>query len=200
LLTRRRLAAVFVVVLIAALVALAVSSFVWAKSYAPLRVTAYGPGFGVSERPVGSNDDPLCAASAPCGHLAFVIHGDRTRIAEFHLVVKNDGRWPITIRRPDLDVYCTRVVTFGNCLQPEALRRAPPRSAGAQAVTAGRFRPLRVAARASADLWVRFAAGCQKHEPGYGEGAYTLPLVYRYLGHFERTQNVPMPFDVVYIC
>ncbi len=201
-LTRRRLAIVLAVVVFAALTALAASSWVWAKSYAPLRVTAYGPGVGVAGRPVGSSDDgPLCpAAFNTCGHLAFVVHGDHTRIAEFHLVVKNDGRWPVTIRRTDLDAYCGQDVTFGNCFLPQALRRAPPAGASADVQTAGPFRPLRVDAHASADLWVRFVASCQKHEPGYGAGSYALPLVYRYLGHFERTQNVQMPFDVVYIC
>jgi hypothetical protein len=190
LLSRGRLAIAIAIVVLAGLIALAVSSFVWAKSYAPLRVTAYGPGFGVSKRPVGSNKDFACsAASADCGQLAFVVYGDRTRTAEFRVVVKNDGRWPVTIRRLDLDRYCTREVTFANCFQPDALRRA-----------SGPFHSLRVAAHASADLWVRFVSNCRKHEPGYGYGSYALPLVYRYLGHFERTQNVQLPFDVDYLC
>jgi hypothetical protein len=189
---------VIVVVVIAALVALAVSSFVWAKSYAPLHVTAYGPGFGVSERPVGSGDDPTCLR--PCGHLGFVVRGKGTRIAEFHVVVKNDGRWPVTIQRAELESYCMLPINSDICIELQALRRGPRGDDPSRSPTAGPFRPLRVAAHGSAEVWVRLLTNCRIHEDGYRSGAYSLPLVYRYLGHFERTQNVLMPFDVVFIC
>jgi hypothetical protein len=110
--------ALALVLAVAILVALVVSALVWAKSYAPLRVTAYGPGFGVSEQPVGS-ESTACLDFTGCGHLAFVIHGDGRRIAEFHVVVKNDGRWPVTIRSADLHSYC------GLPIKPEQLLRAP---------------------------------------------------------------------------
>jgi len=187
-LTRRRFAVVLGVVLLAGVAALGVSAWVWAKSYSPLRVTAYGPGVGVSAQPVGGGDDAACpAASHGCGQLAFIVRGARTRIAEFHLVVKNDGRWPITIQRRDVALPCH----VGNCLLIQSLRSTR---------TAGRFHPLRVDAHASADVWVRFRSTCRQHQPGYGSGSYTLPLAYRYLHVFEHTQNVQMPFDVDYLC
>jgi hypothetical protein len=199
-LTRRRLAIAIALVLFAAVAALAVSSWVWAKSYSPLRVTAYGPGFGVSERPAGASDSACTEAFNGCGHLAFVVHGKGTHVAEFQVVVKNDGRWPVTIRRADLHSYCTLPINVDNCFELQSLRQGPPRYTGARAPTAGPFRPLRVAAHASADVWVRMLTSCYKHETGYRGGSYALPLVYRYLSVFERTQNVSMPFDIDFVC
>jgi hypothetical protein len=199
-LTRRRIVVAIAVVLVAILTALAVSSFVWAKSYAPLRVTAYGPGFGVSRRPVGSNPSVVseCGTLSGCGHLAFAVRGKRTHFAEFHVVVKNDGRWPITIRRRNLESYCTLPINVNNCIELHALRQGPPGTNGLSTRPLG---PLRVPAHASTDLWVRFLTSCRKHDPSYySSGGYSLPVAYRYLGHFERTQNVPMPFDIDFLC
>ena len=183
-LTRRRFAIVLAVLLVTALAAAAVSSWVWAKSYAPLHVTAYGPGSGVSPRPVGSSNDPACPDFTGCGRLAFVIHGKRRRIAEMHVVVRNDGRWGITIQRGDFHPYCSLPINADTCFELESMR--PSRALG-------------VPAHASADLRLRFRTNCRKRTTGYTTGLFALPLVYRYLGVFERTQNVTLPFDVDYL-
>jgi hypothetical protein len=119
-------------------------------------------------------------------------------LAEFHVVVQNDGRWPITLQRRDLESYCTLPINLDNCIELHALRRGP---AGPRTLTKRWFGPVRIAAHASTDVWVRFSTSCRKHDPGsYRAGSYALPLVYRCLGFFRRTQNVPMPFDVDFLC
>jgi hypothetical protein len=185
----------------ALVVALAAGGFAWAKSYAPLRVTAYGAGFGVSEEPVASSDVPCASVFPGCGRLAFVVRGEGRSFAEFHVVVRNDGPWAITIERGDFHPFCTLPINANDCLGLQELRQPPLRDAGGHALTTRPFRPLRVPAHASADLWLRFQSSCLKHSPGdYSSGFSGFPLVYQYLGVFERKQIVTLPFDIDYLC
>jgi hypothetical protein len=187
--------------LLALVIALAAGAFAWAKSNAPLRVTAYGPGFGVSERPVGSSEGGVCISVFPgCGRLGFVVRGEGRRFAEFHVVVKNDGPWTITIERGDFHSFCTLPINADECIALQELRQPPPGDAGGLGLSTRPFRPLRVPAHASADLWLRFQTSCGKHTPGYSSGFSAFPLVYRYLRVFERKQNVTSPFDIDYVC
>jgi hypothetical protein len=193
---RRRLIALVLVLAIG--VALAVSALVWAKSYAPLRVTAYGPGFGFSSGPYAEAGEP-CFDYRPggCAQLLFVARDAGTRIAEMHLVVTNSGRWPITIERTVVPYDCTQVV--GHCFAPQELRRPPTMNANGQALSTRAFRPLRVEGHASADLWVRFRGRCLPSQQGV-RTRFALPLVYHYLRVFERTQRVLWPFWVTSAC
>jgi hypothetical protein len=199
-LTRGRIALALFLAFLALVIALAAGAFAWAKSYAPLRVTAYGPGFGVSERPVASSGDPCISVFPGCARLGFVVRAEGRGFAEFHVVVRNDGPWAITIERGDFHSFCGLPINADYCYALQELRQPPPRDADGNALTTRPFRPLRVPAHASADLWLRFQTSCRKHSSGYSSGFSAFPLVYRYLGHFERKQNVTSPFDIDFVC
>jgi len=193
-LTRRLIA---LVVVLAAVVALTVSGLVWAKSYAPLRVTAYGPGFGFSKKPYAEVEDFCPELPRGCAQLLFVARGAGTEVAEMRVVVTNSGPWPITIDRFVGPYDCTRVAN--HCFAPQELRGSPTRHATGYALSTRAFRPLRVEAHASADLWVRFRGLCLPQQQGL-RARFDLTLVYRYLRVFERTQRVLWPVWVTSAC
>ncbi len=182
-LTRGRLA---IALGVATLTALAVTALSWTRSYAPLEITAYGPGSGFSAK-VSAESDSFCSTVDPCSRLLFAVRGGGSRTADVHLVVTNRGRWPITIERAAIPPErCSKYADY--CLLPTGLRRS-----------GGPFRPVRVAAHASADLWVRLRGTCTPPQSG-AYGTYAVPLMYHYLGVFERSQRLEFPFSVMSTC
>ena len=185
-------------VVLAVLVALAVTAFVWAKSYAPLAACCYyGPGYGVSQKPVMDDN----------GFVGLVMRGTGRRVGEIHFRVGNDGPWTITIVRAvnpyDIDdCRGLRAKEPGSCFGPIRLRQPPARKGDGYALSTSPFRPVRVPPHATTDLWVRFQETCHPQRgvgPSLSEFS-TITLVYRYLGRFERSQTVGWPFSVDYAC
>jgi hypothetical protein len=187
---------------LAVLVALAVSALVWAKSYAPLRVTGYGSGYGVSKKLFASDGPCFDVVGTGCARLTFLVRGEARRFTEFHVVVRNDGPWAVTIEHAAAPPYsCSDLFNRDSCMVFRELRRQPSGQPGRYALSTGAFRPLRVPAHAHADLWLRFETSCSPNKPPqYSGGTLGIPLVYRYLGHFERTQDVKAPFDFLFAC
>jgi hypothetical protein len=191
-LTRGRIA---LALALAAAVGLVVTALAWAGSYAPLRVTAFGPGYGFSKQPSVDDD----------GVLNLVMRGTGDRVGEIRLVVANTGRLPVTVEKPPRDDHECSWLGKGEpglCYGPVELRQAPAKNGDGYRLSTHSFRPIRLEAHETADIWVRVRETCHPDEdPGSTFSTFSgLKLVYRYLGRFQRTQEVALPFDIAYVC
>jgi hypothetical protein len=171
--------AVFAICLAAAVL------YLWLRTYAPLSAFgagsfAPGPGIAADIEPVtGSGGKPVFIPNYRRGHpfdTAFTVH--------------NTGRFAVTVK--GLATVAKQPVA------PSALLATDSPTASADPRHLHTFRQLRLGPGDSVILVVRWQLDCGT---GAGEAyADRVPLRYRYLSIFRRTEAVRLPFAVTLRC
>jgi hypothetical protein len=169
-------------VLAAASIAAVSYAYASAADYRPLRAVAYAPGVGFSPKPT-LNDE---------GEVDLHIDGYRHRFGIVDVVVRNDGRWRVRIERS---------------VSRPCLDRTPPANGdgwcagfdGLRDGSGGKFAPVELAPGARTTLHLRYSGFCWGIKDA-GSTFYAVRLVYRYLGVFERGQEVGLPFSPSFTC
>jgi len=171
---------VLVVVLAAAVL------FFWLRSYAPLSAVdagSYAPGPGLA-----ADVEPVTGSG---GKTVFIPNYRKGRPFDTAFTLHNTGRFAVTVsglasqpRRRDLNA--------GSLLATDSS------AAGAEPSHLHAFRELRLDPGDTAILVVRWQLHCARSS---GESyADTIPLRYRYLSIFRRTEQVRLPFAVTLRC
>ena len=179
-----RLAAVVAagVVLVAALAAAVL--YLWLRTYAPLAATpgfAPGPGLAADIEPVtGSGGKPVLIPAVRRG-----------RTFDTAFTLENTGRFAVEVRGLAGDGGNRR-------LHVEAVLASDSSTASADPQHLHPFATLRLSRGDTAIVVVRWSLTCSPHA---GETfADVVPLEYRYLSIFTRTERVALPFAVTLRC
>jgi len=175
-----------VVVLVAALAALVL--FLWLRAYAPLSAPgnlgfAPGPGLGADVEPVTGSG----------GKTVFTPAYRKGRPFDTAFTIRNAGRFAVT------------VIGLGEHgappreLQPGRLLASDSSTASADPANVHAFHHLRLDPGDTAIVVVRWSLSCG---PGSDAEVYSdsVPLRFRYLSTFTRTQAVRLPFAVTLRC
>ena len=173
--------AILVVVLAVVVVVL------WLRTYAPLSAIgaggfAPGPGLGADVR----------AVTGSGGKTVFIPAYRKGRPFDTAFTLHNDGRFAVTV---------TGLAAMGRApeLWPDSLLATDSSTASADPAHLQPFRQLRLDPGDSAIVVVRWGLDCSgaaKAEVFADE----VPLRYRYLSQFTRTERVPLPFAVTLRC
>jgi hypothetical protein len=163
----------------------AVGLFLWVRSYAPLSASqgAYAPGPGLS-----ADIEPVTGSG---GKPVFIPAYRRGRAFDTAFTLRNTGRFAVTV---------TGLVRAQRALGPTPIglfsTDSPAASAGPS-----HLQPLshfRLDPDDSATVVVRWRLECGRNKAEVS--ADRLPLRYRYLSTFTRTEPVVLPFAVTLRC
>ena len=182
-----RLAGLIVAGIVVVLGLAALVLFLWLRSYAPLAALgagtfAPGPGLGADVRPVAGSG----------GKTVFIPTYRNGRPFDTAFTVHNDGRFAVTV------TGLGRMSSPPE-LAPESLLTTDSSTASTDPAHLQPFEKLRLDPGDTAILVVRWGLDCprgDKHEVF----ADRVPLRYRYLSLFTRTERVRLPFAVTLRC
>jgi hypothetical protein len=169
-----------------AVVVLAVAAlglFLWVRSYAPLSADggAYAPGPGL-----GADVEPVSGSG---GKTVFIPAYRKGRPFDTAFTLRNTGRFAVTVTGLEPGQRGTGLA---------AIRLFSTDSASAEPSNLQPLGAIRLDPRDSATIVVRWRLNCGTSK---GEAsADRLPLRYRYLSTFTRTQPVVLPFAVTLRC
>jgi hypothetical protein len=171
-------------VLVAALAVLVL--YLWLRGYAPLSAAtgsfAPGPGLGADVEPVaGSGGKPV-----------FVPVYRQGRTFDTAFTLHNTGRFAVT-------VIALGSVSGGGQLTPQTLFGTDSSTASADPARLRPFGHLRLERGDTAIVVVRWRLGCKQGGSGQ-TSSDAVPLRYRYLSLFTRTERVELPFAVTLRC
>jgi len=175
-----------VLVLVAALAALVL--FLWLRAYAPLSAPgnlgfAPGPGLGADVEPVTGSG----------GKTVFIPAYRKGRPFDTAFTIRNTGRFAVTVT--GLGERGARPRE----LEPGKLLASDSSTASADPANVHAFHDLRLDPGDAAIVVVRWSLSC-----GTGSEAEvysdSVPLRFRYLSTFTRTQAVRLPFAVTLRC
>jgi hypothetical protein len=159
---------------------------VWLRTYAPLSAPgsgfAPGPGLGADVRPVTGSG----------GKTVFIPAYRKGRPFDTAFTLHNDGRFAVTVTGLASTAHVPE-------LWPDTLLTTDSSTASADPAHLQPFQPLRLDPGDSAILVVRWGLDCS----GGARGevfADDVPLRYRYLSQFTRTERVRLPFAVTLRC
>jgi hypothetical protein len=172
-------------VLVAALAALAL--FLWLRTYSPLDAAgsggfAPGPGLGADVEPVTGSG----------GKTVFIPAYRKNRPFDTAFTLHNSGRFAVTVTGLVKDRRLPQ-------LEPVALLTSDSSTASADPANVHPFHRLRLDPGDTAIVVVRWRLNCG----AAGEAEVhsdSVPLRFRYLSSFTRTQSVRLPFAVTLRC
>jgi hypothetical protein len=169
------------IVLLAA--AAAASLFLWLRTYAPLDAAgsfAPGPGLGADVRPVTGSG----------GKTVFIPVYRKGGAFDTAFTVHNTGRFAVTVSGLGSGPLAG--------LEPEALLTTDSSTTSADPDHLHAFQPLRLDPGDTAILVVRWRLACSGAAAELSADA--VPLRYRYLSLFTRTERIRLPFAVTLRC
>lgn len=190
---RRRILVVAAIVAAAAAAAAAVGGYVWLDRYSPLGL---GGAYATAHQMTGIR---AYVEAAPGSEGKDVVFPRFRRGRDYFVgtTIWNEGRFDVTL----LGVATDRYPRGSVGMYPRDLRADPhPVSEGASALRqTSPTRHLVIRAHQQRFVWIGFRMTTCHHLEG-SQAYGSVPLRFRYLGHFTRVQDFELPFGVTLVC
>jgi len=160
--------------------------YLWLRGYAPLdaQPTGFAPGPGLS-----ADVEPIAGSG---GKTVFVPVYRKARPFDTAFTLHNDGRFAVTVTGLGR-------IADGAEIRPSTLIGSDSATASADPTRLRPFRDLRLEPGDTATVVVRWQLDCAGSRNGR-VFADSVPLRYRYLSIFRRTERVVLPFAVTLRC